>query len=272
MVEISFVILSKNNEKTIERTLSSTKSFPEVVLVDSGSCDATLSIARKFPNVRIFERAFTNFSEQRNFGASKASYDWIFQLDSDEELTSELIEELKTTSFDSKTIYGIPFRNFFHDQEIRYGGWYPDIHRRFYDRRETRFIPSHYVHEDLEKTEMKIASTKGHILHYSYRDFHHFLEKMQFYTDLFALQHVGKRKSSYWKAIYKSLYMFLRTYILRKGFLDGGLGFFIAYYQAQTSFFKYIKLYEKNLFLQKEIKGVQNEEKSESQRIDGITS
>lgn len=272
MVEISFVILTKNNEETIDQALTSTKDFAEVIVVDSGSHDQTLRIAKRYSHVKIYERPFTNFSDQRNFGAGKASFDWIFQLDSDEQLTFELIDELKKATLDPKTIYGIPFRNFFHGQEIRYGGWYPDIHRRLYNRKETHFVPSHFVHEDLEKEGMKIASTKGHIIHYSYRDFHHFIDKMQFYTDLFAEQHKGKRKSSYSKALGKSVYMFFRTYIFRRGFLDGWLGFFIAFYQAQTSFFKYIKLYEKNRFLQKGINSIQMEASNESQGIDGTSS
>ena len=242
---ISVCILTKNSEKTIEKTLNSCKTFSEVILLDTGSSDLTLSIARNYPNVSVYKRPFSGFGELRNHLATLASNDWILALDSDEEVSPELIEEFTSLSLDSRFVYSIPRKNFLNKKWIRGCGWWPDRVKRLYNRKKTKFNHA-MVHESLE--ESKTILLKHPLFHTPYRSTEEFLAKMQHYSSLFAEQYKGKRKSSFKKALGHGFFAFFKSYLLKRGFLDGKEGFIISLYNANTAFYKYLKLYELTTF------------------------
>lgn len=242
---ISIVILTRNSAKSLDRALQSTTAFPEVIILDSESTDATQSIASKYPNVRFHTHPFCGFGPMRSIADSLATYEWIFALDSDEVLSLELIERLSAISLHSKNVYRFPRHNFFNDKWIRWCGWYPDKQTRLYNKKMTSFSKA-LVHEKVITEHMQTIDLKNPILHYSYNTMDDFLVKMQLYSNLFAKQYTGKKKSSMSLAISHSTYAFIKSYFFQKGFLGGKEGLLISLYNSHTTFYKYLKLWEKN--------------------------
>jgi glycosyltransferase involved in cell wall biosynthesis len=245
---ISVTVLSFNSEETIENCLRSLSSFDEVIVLDTGSTDRTIEIAKKFSNVKIFFHEFVGFGPLHNIATSHASYDWILSIDADEVMTSESLHEIRGLRLDSKVVYGVLFRNYLNGRWVRFCGWYPEHKLRLYNKTETKFT-SDFVHETIETKGLRIVYLKKPVNHYSYRKVSHFLVKMEKYSELFGEQNRGKRKSSLLKAIGKSWAAFFRCYIVKRGFLDGKEGYIISRYQADVAYYKYLKLDEKNLSL-----------------------
>ncbi len=243
---ITITILAKNCASTLRKTLASTKAFPEVLILDTGSTDATLEIAKEFSNTRICSSPFLGFGKTHNLATSLAKYDWILSLDSDEVLTEELVQEIRSLSLNDKTVYRIQRHNYFNGKHIKWcGGWYPDPVNRLYNRKETQFNDA-LVHEKILTDGLAIQGLIHPMLHTPYLEMQDFLNKMQVYTTLFAEQHQGKKKSSFLKALLHSWTAFIKSYIFKKGFLGGKEGFIISLYNAHTALYKYLKLAEKN--------------------------
>lgn len=243
---ITVTILTKNSSETLLTTLLSVQDFREVVLLDTGSTDSTLEIARRFPNVKIFQREFKGFGPSHNEASSLATYDWILSIDSDEVLSKELAHEILKLDLNPGCIYRINRENYFNGKHMKCcSGWYPDKIVRLYNRKKTSFSNA-AVHEKIEQGTCQIKDLKYPMRHTPYLRIEDFLTKMQNYSTLFALQNKGKRKSSLFHAIFHGLHAFLKSYILKRGFMGGGEGFIISMYNGQTSFYKYLKLAELN--------------------------
>jgi glycosyltransferase involved in cell wall biosynthesis len=241
---ISVTVLTKNCERTLEKTLQSVRSFPEVLVVDTGSTDRTLEIARQFPHVTIHTVPFSGFGPTHNLASSLAQNDWILSLDSDEVLSDELIQEIQKTSLDPACVYAIQRHNYFNGKQIKgCGGWHPDRVVRLYHRKATKFT-SDEVHEKIIADGLKTISFVHPAHHTPYLEMADFLAKMQTYTTLFAKQHKGKKQGSLLKAIAHAWLAFFKSYILKRGFLDGREGFIISVYNSHTTFYKYLKLAE----------------------------
>jgi glycosyltransferase involved in cell wall biosynthesis len=242
---ITVTILTKDSDRKIARALESVSWAKEVVILDTGSTDRTLQIAASFPNVKIYSALFSGFGQLHNQMAGLASHDWILSLDSDERISPELAQELQQLALDPRTIYSIPRRNYFNGRWIRGCGWYPDRAFRLYHRQYCQFS-LHAVHERLVTKGMRRCDLHSPIDHFSYDCLADFLRKMQLYTDLFAEQHRQGRKSSCLRAFFAQSMAFIRSYILKLGFRDGAEGWIISCYNAQTAYYKYLKLREVN--------------------------
>lgn len=245
---ISVCIIVKNARYTIKECLDSLKDFDEVILLDNGSSDDTLTIAREFCNVRIFESEFIGFGALKNLALSYAKNDWILSLDSDEVLESNTIEYLKNITLDANNIYAISRKNLYNGEWIKACGWYPDYVYRIFNKTHTRFNDN-IVHESVmiqkDSTILKIPMHNGAIKHYAYDNIAHLLEKMQYYSSLWAEQNTHKQSSPL-KAIFRGLWSFIRSYFFKKGFIYGYRGFIISVCNGLGTFFKYMKLYEIN--------------------------
>lgn len=242
---ITVTILTKNSAQTLGATLDSLQHFPEVIILDSGSTDSTLQIAKKYTNVKIFERPFCGFGAMHNLASSLATYDWIFSVDSDEVVTPELAKELLSLSLQSSHVYSLLRTNFFHGKKITFcSGWYPDWVVRLYNRTTTSFT-SDKVHEKIQTKDLSITKLKETLYHTPYRSVDDFLSKMQHYSTLFAEQNKGRIPSSLTKAIFHSLFAFCKSYFFKRGFLGGEEGFIISFYNAEVTYYKYLKLAEK---------------------------
>lgn len=239
----SICILTKNCKETIQQTLDSTRFFHEVILLDNGSTDGTCELAASYPNVKIFKHPFIGFGALRNHAADLASSDWILALDSDEILSPPLIQELKTLSLNPQLAYVFPRHNFYRGKRIKGCGWDPEYVARLYHKKQTRFSDAQ-VHESLVATQLQ--TLEAPLLHTPYRSTTDFLQKMQHYSTLFAQQNRGKKKSSFKTALFHGLYAFFRSYFLKRGIFCGAAGFTISLYNANTTFYKYLKLAELN--------------------------
>lgn len=243
---ISVTILTKNAAETLAATLDSCRSFPEIVVLDTGSSDKTLEIASKYPNVKIFQEPLQGFGPSHNSASAKASVDWILSIDSDEVLSPKLIEELQALPLDPKKVYSVGRSNYFRGKWMKCcSGWYPDRVVRLYHRQNTRFSDDQ-VHEKVLDEGMIAVPLKGDLLHFPYRSAESFLAKMQMYSTLFAEQNAGKKKSSLGIAIYHGAAAFFKNYFLKRGFLGGKEGFIISLYNAHCTYYKYLKLAWRN--------------------------
>lgn len=244
--QVSIVMIVKDGAKTIERSLQSLQRFDDVVVYDNGSTDGTQNLAKQFANVNLIEGEFHGFGDTKNKAASYAKHDWVLVLDSDEVVEKSLAKVLLENNYDKNTIYRINFKAFYKERQICHSGWNNQKIRRFYNRTVTRFN-NNWVHEDLVDTHMQIVDlVQGSIKHYSYHSITDFITKVDRYSTLFAEDNKGRKRSSPLKAFFNAGYSFFRTYILKRGFLDGYPGLVIAFSHMATNFYKYIKLYEAN--------------------------
>ncbi len=242
---ISVVMLCNNSSATLKRVLDEVADFDEIILLDTGSTDNSLQIAKNYKNVKIFSKKFTGFGNLRNEGAKLSKNDWILAIDTDEVISKELKKEILSINLNPKYLYGFHFRNFYNDKLIKYCGWQNEKHLRLYNRNKTSFSEN-LVHEKLLQKDLKSKYLNGFVSHYSYKKIDDFLQKMIKYSSLFAEQNKNKKKSSLTKAIFHGFFAFFKSYILKKGFLAKKEGFIISVYHANVAFYKYLKLLEIN--------------------------
>lgn len=242
---ITVVILTKNSEKYLSATLGALKRFDEVVVYDTGSTDETVEIAALYPNVSVHRGEFNGFGPTRNVAAKLAKNDWILALDSDEVATPQLVEEILNLDLDGKKIFSVSRHNEYRGKWIRWCGWYPDRVFRLYNQTETQYGDAK-VHESLIESGMVKVDLKQPLRHYPYASTEDFLNKMQKYSTLFAEQYKGKRSSSMTTAILHGSFAFFKSYFIKRGIFGGREGFEISLYNANTAFYKYMKLAEAN--------------------------
>lgn len=249
--KISVTILVKNAQSTLKECLESVRDFDEIILLDNGSTDKTLQIAREFnesyKNLRIEQSAFIGFGALKNLAVSFAKNEWILSLDSDEVLESSTLNEINALDLEPNQIYALPRKNLYNGEWIKACGWYPDFVWRVFNKNFTRFNDN-AVHESvmIPPNAQKIH-LKGVIKHYAYDNISQFLEKMQRYSSLYIEQNYDKnnpKNISMSKAILRGSWAFTRSYFLRKGIFYGYKGFIISVCAGLGTFFKYAKLYE----------------------------
>jgi glycosyltransferase involved in cell wall biosynthesis len=253
---LSVVIITKNEEANIARTLASVINFAdEIVIVDSGSTDRTSEIARSFgPKVKVFVEAWKGFARQKNSAIEKASGEWILSLDADEEVSPELAREISASiAVDVPpqsgltllaTGYSIPRKNFFLGRWIRRGGFYPDRKLRLVRPKYARF-EDRAVHEDI-KISGAIAELHSPLLHHAYPTLTGYIEHMNRYSLLGAEMAVASGKSgfSFLDIVVRPSATFVYNYLLRLGFLDGREGLLLHLYHAAYVSWKYAKIWE----------------------------
>ncbi len=244
-MKLSVGILTFNSESKIEKVLKSVREIAdEIVAVDSGSSDSTVSILKKY-GAKVFFRKFDNFVAQKNFLLSKCSGEWVLFLDDDEVLSEELSNSISKALLGEKT----DFNGFYVNRLTRYLGkwikhaWYPDWHLRLAKREKCRWV-GNGVHESL-KVNGKVGYLKGNLLHYSYDSVSQHIRKIDLYTSLYAegAYRKGKRFSVL-KLLTSPVGAFLRRYFFKMGFLDGFEGFVLSVMASYYSFLKYLKLWE----------------------------
>lgn len=245
--KISVTILVKNSQATIMQCLESVKDFKEIIILDNGSTDATLTLLRefhlKYNNLKIYQSEFIGFGPLKNKAISYASNDWILSLDSDEVLDSSCKEAIEKINFDENTIGSISRHNLYKGEWIKACGWSPDYVLRLFNKKAIQFNDKQ-VHEALDiKDNHKIVKLEGFITHYAFNSIDDLLNKLQRYSTLWAMQNLHK-DSSVIKSITHASFNFFRNYILKNGYRYGYKGFIISTCNALGAFFKYMKLYE----------------------------
>ncbi|XQF90363.1 glycosyltransferase family 2 protein [Pseudoalteromonas espejiana] len=241
-MKLSVCIICKNEESTLERCLESVKWADEIIIVDSGSTDKTLDIAKRYTNKIAIREDWEGFGEQRRRAEALASNDWVFAIDCDEVVSEELHKEIINTlnKIDNNSILVLNRLTHFCGKFIRHSGWYPSRIARIYNKKITNYN-TNLVHESVITKCCKLVNLKADLLHYQYEDLFAYINKRNGYANIGADQLLKKDKSvSIGKAIGSSLFAFIRHYFLRLGFLDGKAGFVIAVIQSHYSFNKYL--------------------------------
>ena len=242
---ISAIVLAKNNDNTIRKTLQSLSDFKDVVVYDNGSIDETMNIAKEFDNVNLIQGDFKGFGWTKNQAVSFAKNDWVIIIDSDEVVDKELFVILQSKELDNNTVYQLNFKAYYKDIQVKYCGWNNQKIKRMYNKNSTSYNMND-VHEDIISDNFNIELLNGNVEHYSYHTISQFIIKADHYSTLFAKNNVGRKSSSPLKAILNGIYSFIKTYFFKRGFLDGYVGLIISFSHMVTNFYKYIKLYELN--------------------------
>jgi glycosyltransferase involved in cell wall biosynthesis len=239
---ISAVIISRNAEETIAATLDSLKDFPEVIVYDNGSTDRTVEIARGYTNVSLHEGDFFGFGPTKNHAASLASNDWVFSIDSDERISDELFASIAAADLSIDTVaYSVHRANYLRGRRVRFSGWGNDWLLRLYNRNVTG-LTDVAVHENVRPpVGGEVRKMHGDLFHDAVRELGDFLVKIDRYTEIRRNQ--TGRVISPVLIVLRSAWAFVRTYLLRLGFLDGWRGLVIAICDANGVFFKYMKPY-----------------------------
>ena len=244
MEKISVAVITKDEERNIRDCLESVKWADEIVVVDNGSTDRTLSICREY-GARIFQEEWKGYSGQKNSAIEKAANEWVLNLDADERVSPELRQEMLKSLEKGQSVdgYWIPRKNFFLGRWIRRCGWYPDLNLRLFRKSRGRF-GERAVHERLE-LEGKALTLTHPLIHETYRSLSDFFVRMDRYSTLAAQEmHRERRKFHLMDVVFRPPFTFLQMYLLRAGFLEGYLGFVLSVLYSYYTFAKYIKLKE----------------------------
>jgi glycosyltransferase involved in cell wall biosynthesis len=240
-ISISALILTKNEEANIARCLKSLASFDDIVVVDSGSTDKTLEIVKTFSKVTVVQTPWKGFSETKNIGIKVAKHDIIFWIDADEEVSPELLIEMRNLSGPiNNSVYSILRQNYFLGEKISYSGWQNDWVMRVFDRRHTK-LDGKEVHEKLifSGEEKKL---RGKLHHYTFKNLTDYLQKIDHYTTLGAQERFQKgERADLVKLMIKPLGRVLRHYFWQRGFLDGVAGFAVSFFSAYSVFLRLLK-------------------------------
>lgn len=227
----------------MEACLRSVMFADQIVVLDSGSTDDTVQIARSLGAEVSVSTDWQGFGIQKNRALALTTSDWVLSLDADERVTPELQVEimacLQAPAFD---VYSFPRLSSYCGQYIRHSGWYPDRVSRLFRRTAARFSED-LVHEKV-LTQGSTGQLRSHLLHESFRSFEAVLDKANRYSTAGAQSLLNKGKTgSVGKAIMRGLWAFIRTYFLRLGFLDGKMGLILAISNAEGTYYRYLKLW-----------------------------
>jgi glycosyltransferase involved in cell wall biosynthesis len=243
---ISVTILTKNSQKYLDECLSALSDFNEIILLDNGSSDKTLEIAKKYSNVIIHKHEFIGFGPLKRLAVSYTKNSWVLSVDSDEIFSRELVDEILSLQLDENYVYAIERDNYYNKKLIKCCGWDNDIVDRLFNKNSVNFNTKQ-VHESLVITNnISVKKLKNKFKHYTFDSSSELLLKMDKYANLYAIEHKNQKKSSPLKAFSSGLFAFFKNYILQKGFLFGYEGLLISISNANGAFYKYIKLYEEN--------------------------
>ena len=245
MPSISAIVITLNEEKNIRECLESLNWCDELIVVDSSSTDRTVEIAQGF-NAKVQIVDNQTYGEKRNTGIDMASGEWILWIDADERITPELqkeITELIAADKQPYEAYLINRKSFFINKFIKHCGWYPDFTLRLFRRSTGIRFNTLLVHESAVFTGDK-GRLKNDILHYTDRDFEHYISKLNSYTTLSARQLFEKgRKAGFFDIIFRPAFTFFKMYFLKLGILDGFMGLVLCTLSSVHVSVKYSKLY-----------------------------
>ena len=243
-IPLSVVIITKNEEVNIDKCLSSVYGWAdEIVIVDDESQDRTVELAQKYTN-KILHRRMDNEGTHRNWAYAQAKNEWVLSLDADEyvseELKQEISQTLLTTQFNA---FSIPLKNYIGTYWVQHSGWYPAGKLRLFQK-------SRFKYEEVEvHPKVFLDGDTGHltkdIVHKGYPDFEHFLASLNRQTTLEARKWIQTgRKMSLGKAVWRTIDRFPRSFIGKKGYKDGFIGFMIAFFASLYQIISYAKYWQ----------------------------
>jgi len=251
MINLSVVVLTKNEEGNIKDCLNSVYGWAnEILVVDDESADNTVAIARQYTD-RIINRKMDIEGRQRNFAYAQARNLWVLSLDADERLSDELKKEIRE-ALSKETKYNgftVPRRNYIGNYWVRYGGWYPSPQLKLF--RKDKFRYEEVAVHPRAFMDDPCGHLSSDIIHYSYKNLEDFLSKLNNQTTREAQKWFNQNKPMrLGRFTYRSIDRFIRTYVGRKGYKDGFIGFVVAFYAGLYQLMSYLKYRE--LVLKKE--------------------
>lgn len=242
-IALSVILITKNESRNIAACLKSVAFADEWIVVDSNSTDRTADIARSLGAQVITTTDWPGFGQQKNRALDAARGRWVLSLDADERVSPELAERIREVVANDGPAEGYELSRIsrFCGQWIRHGDWYPDRVLRVFRRGRARFTDD-LVHERLI-VQGKVGRLKGDLLHDTMPSLDDALDKMNRYSSGRALDKVkaGKRGSLF-AALTHGWWAFVRCYVVKRGFLDGRLGLVLAIYQAEGTYYRYLKM------------------------------
>ncbi len=243
---LSVILITKNEEKNVEKCLSSVQWADEIVVVDAGSTDSTVKRARKFTK-NVFVRPWAGYGAAKNFALQQSKSEWVFWIDADERVTDSLQREIKAAigkGADTLVGYSVPRKANFLGRWILHCGWYPGRVVRLFKRGNARFTESR-VHERLV-VDGKVGELASDLLHFTDPTLNGYFDKFNKYTTL-ASEELAENRQTFGlgQITIRPLWMFFRMYVLKRGFLDGIQGFILCVLSACYVFTKYAKLWER---------------------------
>jgi glycosyltransferase involved in cell wall biosynthesis len=253
--KLSVAIITLNEEENLERTLSSVQFADEVVVIDSGSTDRTLEIAREFGAKVIFE-PWKGFAQQKNSAIEKCSGEWILSLDADEELTLELQREIAMLlkGKPDADAYMLRRRNVFLGRWMRHGGYYPDPKLRLFRRYVANFAPpARFTERPVHETmafEGRLETLEHDLIHHAYPTIESYIEHMDRYSTLGAQivlekGNTGKSLAAFtYNIFFIPAATFIWNWIFRGGFRDGREGLLLHLYHSTYTSWKYSKAWQ----------------------------
>lgn len=247
MVKISAIIITYNEERNIERCLDSILSVAdEIVVIDSFSTDRTCDICEA-RGVKVVKHPFKSHIDQKNFAITQASHDVILSLDADEYLSDELMHSIlevkETWPYDA---YRMNRLSNYGGKWIRHGNWYPDQKIRLWKKYLGLWGGENPHDKVILKRGVKVMHLHGDLLHRAYVDSSETLSKIQSYSTIFAKENVGRKTTSAFSIMLHTFFAFFKSYVIKRGFLDGYEGLVVAMAVSNHVFYKYAKLNEIN--------------------------
>lgn len=245
MIKLSVVIITFNEEKNIERCLTSVKDIAdEIVVLDSFSKDKTAEICINH-GVKFFQHTFDGHIQQKNRAITYANFPHILSLDADETLSSELAESIKKVKQNfSKDGYYINRLTNYCGHWVKHCGWYPDAKLRLWDSRKGQWTGTNpHDKYELFEGDNHTDRLKGDILHYSYYTLSDHYKQVEYFTNIASKAYFEKgKKASVFNLVVNPIAKFINHYILNLGFLDGKAGFLISKISAYATYLKYKKI------------------------------
>ena len=240
-MKISATIITFNEERNIARAIESLRCCDEILILDSGSNDRTVEIAKKL-GARVVEASWSGYAAQKNIAAELASNDWILSLDADESLSEALEAEIWRIKKSGPEFegYTVPRLAQYLGRWILHSGWHPDRKVRLFDRHKAQWVGT-FVHESV-KVNGSVGHLRSNLLHFTCNSLSEHLRSMDGYTTLAAQEIVARGKQvSFRRLLLDPPWTFFRTYVLKLGFLDGTEGLILAYMAGFYNFVKYSK-------------------------------
>lgn len=240
---LSVIVIARNEEAVIRRCLASAAFADEVVVLDGASTDRTADIARELGARVTVAQDWPGFGPQKNRALELATGDWVLSLDADEWVSEELAREIRerVAAPGEFSAFRMPRLSSYCGRFMRYSGWRPDYVLRLFRRGSARFS-NDLVHERLVVSGA-VGTLRSDLLHESYVSPEEVLDKVNAYSSAGAqMLHRSGRPAGLAAAVARAAWTFFKTYVLRLGFLDGAEGFMLAVSNAETTYYKYLKL------------------------------
>lgn len=244
MRRLSVTVIAKNEEDNIERCLRAVPFADEIVVLDSGSTDRTVEIARQC-GARVEITDWPGHVRQKQRAVDAATHDWILALDADEVVSPALADSIRAALADPSPAdaYELTRKVFYLGRWIEHCGWYPEWKIRLFDRRKARW--GGYDPHDTVECSGRVARLAGDLLHYSYHDVTHHLTRINEYTTIMARElHARGRRSGVVAMLARPMFAFWKKYVFQLGVLDGVPGLVVCVLAAYYVFLKYLKLWE----------------------------